>query len=334
MRRLAACVAVLAIALAAASTAAAASWAKAHIRAAVESGLMGPSVTAFRPDDPLTRGELGQIVAGVTRREQVVAEPARPVTLTELDRALVRALGLGPAAEEVRAELARSALAPPRRAGWETVARLLALRFNHPAKKDDRELLPNDPATRAEAAFSVARLLALSSRDLERANELATGLDVPSLTEWQRRVLQRAVRFVGYPYVWGGMSESKQTLFGVTSRGGFDCSGFIWRVYKLEGWTGAPRLGTTIRTRTAAGMAGEVTGARRIGEARLQPGDVLFFGAGPRSAPSRITHSGISLGGGWFVHSSRYGTTLVPFDGWYDETFAWARRPLAEAGLR
>ncbi len=334
MRRLAACFAALWLTLAACSTAAAASWAQAHIRIAVKSGLMGPSVAAFRPDDPLTRGELSQIVAGVARREQLVADPARPVTLTELDRALVRALGLAPAAEEIRAELAAAGLAPPKRAGWETVARLLALRFNHPAKSDDRELLPNDPATRAEAAFSVGRLLALSSSDLERTNELATGLDVPALTDWQRRVLQRAVRFAGYPYVWGGMSESTQTLFGVTSRGGFDCSGFIWRVYKLERWAGAPRLGATIRNRTAAGMAGEIAGARRIDEARLQPGDVLFFGSGPRSTASQISHSGIYLGGRWFVHSSRYGTTLVPFDGWYDETFAWARRPLAEAGLR
>jgi hypothetical protein len=33
------------------------------------------------------------------------------------------------------------------------------------------------------------------------------------------------------------------------------------------------------------------------------------------------------------IHSSSQGVTLVPFSGWYDDRFAWARRPLREAGL-
>jgi hypothetical protein len=41
----------------------------------------------------------------------------------------------------------------------------------------------------------------------------------------------------------------------------------------------------------------------------------------------------ISVAPGWFVHSSADGVTLAPFEGWYRERFAWARRPLAEAGL-
>jgi cell wall-associated NlpC family hydrolase len=311
----------------------AASWAQRQIRTAVASGLMGPGVERFRPEAPLTRADLAQIVAGVTRREQVVTDPGRTVTMTELQRALVRALGLGPAATAVRHELASAGVSPPSRAGWETVARLLQLRYNHPAATDRRELLPTNPATRAEAAFSVARLLQLSPDDLERVNELATGLDVPELTTWQRRALQRAVRFVGFPYVWGGTSESRQTLFGVTSRGGFDCSGFVWRVYKLEPWRGAPTLGTTLRGRTTFQMSGEVSRARRIAFRAVRPADVIFFGRGPSSRPAEVTHMGIAMGGGWFVHSSGQGTTLVPLSGWYAETFAWGRRPLREAGL-
>ena len=60
------------------------------------------------------------------------------------------------------------------------------------------------------------------------------------------------------------MSEGRQTLFGVTSRGGFDCSGFVWRVYKLEAWSGAPALGTTIHGRTTYQMAGEMKKKARI----------------------------------------------------------------------
>ena len=323
-----------ALALAVAPAASGASWAQADIRAAVASGLMGPSVAGFRPEDPLTRRDLGTVVAGITKRAQVVVDPERPVTMTQLDRTLVRAVGLASAGEAVRAELAASGLAPPPRTGWETVARLLGLRYNHPAEADARELLPGDAATRAEAAFSVARLLRLTKSDLRRARDAAARFDLPRLTEWQQRVLGRAIGFVGYPYVWGGTSENRQTLFGVTSRGGFDCSGFVWRVFKLEPFPDAPQLAATLRGRTTFVMADEVARSENIALRNVQPADVLFFGSrGAASKPAEVTHMGISLGNGWFVHSSSYGTTITPLEGWYVDSLAWARRPLREAGL-
>jgi cell wall-associated NlpC family hydrolase len=82
-------------------------------------------------------------------------------------------------------------------------------------------------------------------------------------------------------------------------------------------------------------MAAEVPLAQRIrNPENLQAGDLLFQGArGPKSKPAEVDHAAIYLGGGWFVHSSGSGTTLHPFEGWYRERFAWARRPLREAGL-
>lgn len=334
MRRLAAVLTASVAVLALAPAAWGASWAQPQIRVAVKSGLMGPSAQRFRPNATLTRAELAKIVAGITRKPQTTVNPGGAVTMTHLNRALVRALGLGPSGVAVRAELRRLRLRPPRRAGWETVARLLGLRYNHPKERDNRERRPSDPATRAEAAYSVAKVLGLSEWDLERARDEATTFALPALTAWQRRVLARAVGFVGYPYVWGGMSEGRQTLFGVTSRGGFDCSGFVWRVYKLQSWPGAPRLNGVIRGRTTYEMSGEVGAAKRIGWAKVRPGDVVFFGSrGRRSKPSEVTHAGIALGGGWFVHSSGNGTTIARLAGWYRDTFAWARRPLREAGL-
>ena len=321
-------------ALAGAETVSAASWARAEIQVAVESGLMGPSVGAFRPNKALTRRDLAQIVAGITQKKQVVVDPNKRVTVAALDRALVRALGLAPAAQRVRAELRASGLRPPGRAGTEVLARLLGLRYNHPQEDDDLELLPNDPVTRAETAYSVAQLVGLDAWKLQWVSDKASSLDLPALTAWQTRILRRAVRFVGYPYVWGGMSEFAESPFGVDARGGFDCSGFVWRVYKLERWTGAPKLGSTLRGRTTYAMSAEMPKAQRIPLRSLLPADIVFFGdRGPRSRPMQIGHMGIYLGGGWVVHSSSQGVTLVPLENWWADSFAWGRRALAEAGL-
>ena len=323
-----------AAALLLAPTADARSWAHKEIKLAVASGLMGPSVKDFQPDAPLKRAELAQIVAGITKRAQVVVAPDRDVTVAQLDAALVRALGLQPAARNVRVKLAEAGLEPPGRAGTEAIARLLGLRFNHPAGQDALELGPNDPVTRADAAHSVARLLELSEWNLASANERAMALAVPVLTAWEQKVLRRAVRFVGFPYVWGGSSEEKQAPFGTPAPGGFDCSGFVWRVYKLEPFAEAPTLGSTMAGRTTFAMSGEMKRADRVPLAELRPADVVFFGdRGARSKPAQVGHMGIYLGGGWFVHSSSQGTTITPLDGWYESSFAWGRRPLAEAGL-
>jgi cell wall-associated NlpC family hydrolase len=80
-------------------------------------------------------------------------------------------------------------------------------------------------------------------------------------------------------------------------------------------------------------MSAEVPRSERLSAAELEPGDLAFFGRGRRSKPSEVDHMGIYLGNGWLIHSSDEGVTLVPFDGGYARRFAWARRPLREAGL-
>jgi hypothetical protein len=158
------------------------------------------------------------------------------------------------------------------RFGSEVVARLLGLRKNHEARNDALELLPNDTSTRAEAAFSAAQILRFRHWDTSRVETLATAFELPQYTPWQRKILQTAVNLIGYPYVWGGTSSSTQTLFGVTSRGGFDCSGYVWRVYKLQRYPGGEALARTIKGRTTAQMAGEVPESRRITFANLRAG--------------------------------------------------------------
>jgi len=87
-----------------------------------------------------------------------------------------------------------------------------------------------------------------------------------------------AVRFLGIPYLWGG-----------TTPNGFDCSGLVQRVFRLNG---------IVLPRDSDLQAGVGT-AREGAPAGLEPGDLMFFGAegGP------ITHVAIVLPGGLFVHA-------------------------------
>jgi cell wall-associated NlpC family hydrolase len=263
-----------------------------------------------------------------------VTSPGASVTMAQLDSGLVRALGFSPAAAAFAHSARTAGLQVPSRFGTEVVARLLGLRTNHPANEDGLELLPNDPATRAEAAYSAAQILGFRGWEQSALMSAADAFQLPDYTPWQKRILDTAVHFIGYPYIWGGTSENAETLFGVSSRGGFDCSGFVWRVYKLQSYSGEGDLASTLRGRTTFQMSGEVPRGKRIAIDKLEPGDVLFWGAhGKKSKPSEVDHTGIYLGNGWFIHSSEYGVAVAPLQGWYRDRFAWARRPLAEAGL-
>jgi cell wall-associated NlpC family hydrolase len=336
MRRVAAFAAVLALAAAGTASArpdAAPSFAAREMAAVVGAGLMAPSVASFRPDDRLTASELATVVASLGGTI-VVSDPDAPVAVRELHAQLVTLAGLRAEARHVRLTAAKAGLAPRPWLGTETVARLLGLRVNHPRGQDELELQVTQPVTRAEAAYSVAVYLGLDASDVESVRATAKSFSLPQLTAWQSTVLTRALRFVGSPYVWAGTSERPQELFGTRLPGGFDCSGFVWRVYKGEPFASAPRLSQVLVGRTTYAMSGEVPRSARIGRAALLAGDVVFFGArGASSRPAEVDHMGIYLGNGWIVHSSRSGTTLTPMTGWYETRFAWARSPLVEAGL-
>ncbi|HET7745171.1 MAG TPA: C40 family peptidase [Gaiellaceae bacterium] len=310
------------------------SWATPQIKTVVAAGLMAPSVGQFRPGDPLTWSDFAVVLSSLGSPVTVTSAPDRPVTMRELDARLVTAVGLRPAARQLRLAALSAGLEPTEWLGTETVARMLGLRVNHLRDQEQLELQLSQPATRAEAAYSIARVLSLQSSEIGRVEAAADSFALPSLTAWQQIVLSRALRFVGSPYVWGGTSEKPQELFGKLVPGGFDCSGFVWRVYKLEPFAHAPSLAGILKGRTTYAMSGEVVRSKRVPRARLRPADLVFFGPnGPRSKPTQVAHMGIYLGNGWIVHAYDRGVALEPMVGWLDADFAWGRDPLAEAGL-
>jgi cell wall-associated NlpC family hydrolase len=258
-----------------------------------------------------------------------IAVPSRPLTLARFDAQLVQALGLSDVAGAIRAEAARAGLRPSPIFGTEVVARWLDLREDHPFGDDALELSPGERITRAEAAHSYAQILGFRGWEAESTRETFASFRLPAYSAAQRQALRVAVSKVGMPYIWGGEADGTYNrLTGWQAHGGYDCSGLVWRVFKLTGFAAGKR----IRGRTAAQMAGEIPKARRLRISQLRGGDLLFFGSakfGSKATEASITHTAISLGNDWVVQSSSQGVTVVPLEGgWLGRRFAWARRVL------
>jgi cell wall-associated NlpC family hydrolase len=93
--------------------------------------------------------------------------------------------------------------------------------------------------------------------------------------------LQLARKFLGTTYTWGGVSSF-----------GFDCSGFTQMLVRQRG----------IEMPRDADLQAGWKGVFPVDRKDLQPGDLLFFGA----SPSRITHTGMYLGQGEFIHDTTH----------------------------
>jgi len=119
-------------------------------------------------------------------------------------------------------------------------------------------------------------------------------------------VLMRAISLVGTPYRYGGN----------TPEGGFDCSGLVGYVYRDMLDLRLPRS-----SRELAAVQGP-----RIDPQRLAGGDLVFFGE-----PGAVSHVGIYVGEGRFVHAPSSGGTvrLDRLDGsWWRDHYTGARRLL------
>jgi cell wall-associated NlpC family hydrolase len=291
---------------------------------------LAPAASA-RAAAPLTGTRLHDELSTLATRLGVapVKAPFSKVSVTTFDALLVEQLGAGDVATAVQHEAWRAGLNPPPTFGTEAVARLLGLRDNLPAGQDRRELYPTDAITLSEAkhSFDVARQWDGTAAQWVR--DRFSTFTLPDYDTAQKRVLRLAISKIGMPYIWGGETDTASSYFGGQVHGGYDCSGFAWRVFKLSGIP----YGASIHGRAAASQAGEIPRSQRIRLDDVRGGDLVFFGYARfwmKATPTRIVHEGIALSPDWMIHSSAQGVYLSPLrlDPWRAKRFSWARRVL------
>ena len=118
------------------------------------------------------------------------------------------------------------------------------------------------------------------------------------------KMVAEAMKYVGSPYVWAGASPS-----------GFDCSGFVLYItQKVAGINLTHSIGQ------------QASSGQYVAKENLQPGDLVFFA---NTYEAGLSHAGIYIGGGRFVHAENEGTGVVVSDingGYYGPKYYTARR--------
>lgn len=156
---------------------------------------------------------------------------------------------------------------------------------------------------------SIPTLMTAADHSASRRGAAVTRADADSLLA---DVVQIAEGQIGTPYQYGG-----------TGRGddGFDCSGLIQYAYAQAGIS-LPRQS---RDQARSGVAVPRS------EDNLRPGDILTFAESGR----RITHVGLYIGDGRFIHSASKGVqistlgTSDPNGRWWYQRWIGVRRVVA-----
>jgi len=160
----------------------------------------------------------------------------------------------------------------------------------------------NGQAVSPDVAEWTSRLIMTTPERHRGGVERFAGGILARTSKMPRSLTSSALRFLGVPYVFGGTSTS-----------GFDCSGFVQHVFAMLG-IGLPR------TADAQYDAGRPA----VGGPR--PGDLVFF-----DTYGGVSHVGIYLGKGQFVHASSSHGVMVSHlsDSYWAARYVGAKRLIA-----
>jgi hypothetical protein len=318
------------------------SWASTPLAAVVRAGAFpGVPAASIDVDAPLDAPTLASLVQisfrTTTRRSRVSVRRSlrqiptdRPITVGDVNRAFVTASGMDKTAARAEELVAAGGYVVRPGLGVEIVTRLLRLRTNLPQQDDAEEHAWYEGATIGDGAWTAHAALRWGGWERDAAAqtvELLAG--VPQTTGVQHDAVQRAFDFIGMPYVWGGMTEKPQFLFGANVAGGFDCSGFTWRVLANDP-TSPKEAAKAFGGRTTYEMARTATKAQRLPAEAIQPADIILFGPGGVNAKwGSVDHVGMAISPQLFIHASSQGVFLSRWDeGYYRDRTAFGKRIL------
>jgi cell wall-associated NlpC family hydrolase len=129
-------------------------------------------------------------------------------------------------------------------------------------------------------------------------------IDNSSIKASNNKIIKIAQKHLGKPYKYGAVGPNR-----------FDCSGFVYAVFKSAG-INIPR--TSIAQSRIRG--------KKLSRNQIREGDILLFDT---SLKGHVNHSGIYLGDGKFIHASSgraYSVTISSLNGWYKDKFRWGKR--------
>jgi cell wall-associated NlpC family hydrolase len=166
-------------------------------------------------------------------------------------------------------------------------------------------------STSAFGVFTPVNAMPLPDRALMVAGDInrwigtRTPTDTAQPAQGSRiqNLLQHALALLGTPYRWGG-----------TSADGFDCSGLVGYVFHSALGIDLPRVSRDMAR----------TGELITDRADLSPGDLVFFGR-----KGRVSHVGIYVGEGRFLHAPRTGRDVTVSSlesGYWSDKYMEARR--------
>jgi cell wall-associated NlpC family hydrolase len=254
----------------------------------------------------------------------------KPVSMVFVHKVLVFALGLKDTAASIDAlHMTNGTPFHTRKhLGTTMLGMRLELRYN--SSDEATDVLPKSKLPRAQVAYSLYRATTLDSWMVSYLQAQYEDITLPNMGPGKQAIVEWALRYVGYPYVWGGewgLASPEPSALGGQPIPGFDCSGLTWWVMRADdggAWNVAPPRpypGWGLPQRASYDMA-------RIGNLSfrdLKPGDLMFYDGDGNGV---VDHVDTFVGNGWAIDSSGSvgGVTIMWVgNGWYRDHFVHGR---------